>query len=419
MVQLRNVSLSPVGDRSHKGMFMIALVSRFRMSRKKKLLRCGSILSACVALGASMPHARAATTVNFGKDQFFTLGLGVRAQYLSHDTTMPGNKDAASASDLRIYMGAQFHKYVKSTLNLERLRDGNWNVLDGVLQVERWKAFNIWGGRMLTPSDRSNLDGPYFLSTYAFPIVSQYPGAWSGRDDGISVWGKLLKDRFRYVAGVYRGHNWVRGGSNYGEHPLFAARMEYNFLDPEPSPAYYTASTYYGKADILAIGLAGQYETDGVGTAQDKGDYKAWNVDGLFEKRIGEGAKYGVYTLEGAYYQYYTGGVKDIAAGYGQRSGDYGNVGGVNDGTAFLASTAYLIPYRLGWGRLQPLVRYQQFCFRKDMYGPGHPKTTQLDLGGNYVMDGHNLRFTFDYVRYKPMGTRAVGAFLLGMQFQY
>lgn len=119
-----------------------------------------------------------------------------------------------------------------------------------------------------------------------------------------------------------------------------------------------------------------------MGTAQDKGDYKAWNIDGLFEKRIGEGAKYGVYTLEGAYYQYYTGGVKDIAAGYGQHSADYGNVGGVNDGTAFLASTAYLIPYRLGWGRLQPLVRYQQFRFKKDMYGPGHPKTTQLDLGG-------------------------------------
>nr|WP_244191987.1 hypothetical protein [Komagataeibacter swingsii] len=134
---------------------MIALVPRFMMSQKKKLLRCGGILSACVVIGAAMPQpARAGTTVNFGKDQFFTLGPGGRAQYLSHDTTMPGNGDAASASDLRIYMGAQFHKYVKSTLNPERLRDGNWNVLDGILQVERWKAFNIWGGRMLTPRAR-------------------------------------------------------------------------------------------------------------------------------------------------------------------------------------------------------------------------------------------------------------------------
>ncbi|MFT8445918.1 MAG: porin, partial [Acetobacter orientalis] len=141
-------------------------------------------------------QAHAVATVNLGKDQFFTLGVGVRAQYLSHDSTVPGNKDSASADDLRIYMGAQFHKYVKSTLNLERLRDGNWNVLDGILQVEPWKAFNIWGGRMLTPSDRSNLDGPYFLSTYSFHMVAQSPGAWSGRDDGNAILGKLAKDHF-------------------------------------------------------------------------------------------------------------------------------------------------------------------------------------------------------------------------------
>ncbi|MFT8944491.1 hypothetical protein [Acetobacter pasteurianus] len=372
-------------------------------------------------VSAALPQSsHAAATFNFGKDQFFTLGVGVRGQYLSNDpNATPAHSGAASANDLRIYMGAQFHKYVKSTLNLERLRDGNWNVLDGILQIEPWKFFNVWMGRMLTPSDRSNLDGPYFLSTYAFPFVSQYPGAWSGRDDGITVWGKLVKDHFRYMAGVYRGHNWVQGGSNYGEHPLFAARLEYNFLDPEPSPAYYTASTYYGKADILAIGLAGQYETDGVGTAQDKGDYKAWNIDGLFEKKIGKNAKHGVYTLEGAYYQYYTGGVQDIASGYRQRAAEYGNVGGISDGTAFLASTAYLIPYTLGWGRLQPLVRYQEFRFKKDLYGSGHPKTTQFDAGANYVLDGHNLRFTLDYVRYHEAHTKASNAFLLGMQLQY
>ena len=401
---------------------MVALLSRFSLSRKTKLFQCGTtILSLCAVVSAALPQlSHAAATFNFGKDQFFTLGVGVRGQYLSNDpNATPVHSGAASANDLRIYMGAQFHKYVKSTLNLERLRDGNWNVLDGILQVEPWKFFNVWMGRMLTPSDRSNLDGPYFLSTYAFPFVSQYPGAWSGRDDGITVWGKLVKDHFRYMAGVYRGHNWVQGGSNYGEHPLFAARLEYNFLDPEPSPAYYTASTYYGKADILAIGLAGQYETDGVGTAQDKGDYKAWNIDGLFEKKIGKNAKHGVYTLEGAYYQYYTGGVQDIASGYRQRAAEYGNVGGISDGTAFLASTAYLIPYTLGWGRLQPLVRYQEFRFKKDLYGSGHPKTTQFDAGANYVLDGHNLRFTLDYVRYHEAKTKASNAFLLGMQLQY
>nr|WP_246387208.1 porin [Gluconacetobacter sacchari] len=394
--------------------------SRFSVSRKKSVLRCGSVLSACVAIGMTMPRAAsAAVTVDLGPESNFTLGVGVRAQYMTADPSTPDNGSAAAAADLRVYMGAQWYRFIKSTLNLERIRDGNWNVLDGIFQIEPWKAFNVWFGRMLPGSDRSNLDGPYFLSTYAFPIVAQYPGSWSGRDDGMSIWGKLLKDRFRYVAGVYRGHNWNPGASAYGHQPLFAGRLEYNFLDPEPSPAYYTASTYYGKADILAIGLAGQYQADGVGSAQEKGDYKAWNVDGLFEKRIGRNARAGVYTLEGAYYQYYTDGVRDVAPGYRQPSADFGNIGGINSGTAFLASTAYLIPYRLGWGRLQPLVRYQQFRYRKGLYGPGHPKTNQFDAGANYIMDGHNLRFTFDYVRYAPTGARVSNAFLIGMQFQY
>lgn len=387
--------------------------------RKTWLFWAGTV-SALAAMNAATPRAaRAAMTIDLGPQQSFTLGVGVRGQYMTQDPSTPDNSSAAAASDLRIYMGARFHRYVKATLNLERIRDGNWDVLDGILQIEPTGAFNIWLGRMLPGSDRSNLDGPYFLSTYAFPIVSQYPGMWSGRDDGVSVWGRLAADHFRYVSGIYRGHNRIPDGSDNGDHPLFAGRVEYNVLDPEPSPAYYTASTYYGRADILAIGLAGQYQVDGVGSAQRKGDYKAWNVDGLFEKRIGRNASAGVYTLEGAYYQYHTDGVTDIPPGYNGRSADYGNVGGISSGTAFLASTAYLIPYRLGWGRMQPLVRYQEFRYARGLYGQGHPKTRQFDAGANYVLDGHNLRFTFDYVHYTPAQGKKADAFLLGMQFQY
>lgn len=131
---------------------MIPVSPRFSGKLTTHLSRYSRILSTCFILGTiTSQYARAAVTVNFGKDQFFTIGVGVKAQYLSKDpAATPSNSSAASASNLRIYMGAQFHKYVKTTLNLERLRDGNWNVLDGILQIEPWKAFNVWGGRMLT-----------------------------------------------------------------------------------------------------------------------------------------------------------------------------------------------------------------------------------------------------------------------------
>jgi hypothetical protein len=47
------------------------------------------------------------------------------------------------------------------------------------------------------------------------------------------------------------------GASNQNQDPLFATRVAYNFWDPEPAPAYYTSSTYYGKADILTVALVG------------------------------------------------------------------------------------------------------------------------------------------------------------------
>lgn len=391
-----------------------------RPMRGQATLRVTAVLCGGLAgLLLQASPAQAAITVNLGPEQSFTMGVGVRGQYMTADPSTPDGGSAAAASDLRVYMGGQIIHMVKATLNVERIRDGNWNVLDGILQFEPMKSVNLWLGRMLPGSDRSNLDGPYFLSTYAFPTVAQYPGMWSGRNDGATVWGKLAHDRFRYMAGVYKGHNWVDGGSGDGHNPLFAGRIEYNFLDPEPSPAYYTASTYYGKADILAIGLAGQYQVNGVGSAQQRGDYKAWNVDGLFEKRIGQKARYGVYTLEAAYYQYHTDGVRDIAPGFNNHKADYGNIGGINAGTAFLVSTAYLIPWRVGWGRIQPLLRYQQFRYAKDLYGAGNPKTRQFDAGANYVMDGHNLRFTFDFARYTPASGAQSNAFLLGMQMQY
>ncbi|WP_408870614.1 hypothetical protein [Asaia sp. HN010] len=88
--------------------------------------------------------AEAAITVNLGPEQSFTMGVGVRGQYMTTDPSTPDGGDATAASDLRIYMGGQIVHMVKATLNVERIRDGNWNVLDGILQFEPMKAVNLW-----------------------------------------------------------------------------------------------------------------------------------------------------------------------------------------------------------------------------------------------------------------------------------
>ena len=51
-------------------------------------------------------------------------------------------------------------------------------------------------------------------------------------------------------------------GPNTDGDLLYAYRVVFNFLDPEPG--YYAQSSYFGKKDILALGFAGQYQDHAV-----------------------------------------------------------------------------------------------------------------------------------------------------------
>src|SRR6202020_2911314 len=96
---------------------------------------------------------------------------------------------------------------------------------------------------------------------------------------------------------------------------------------------------YYGAVDVLTLAFALQYEENGVGTALHRGDYTGWNMDLLFEKKL----SFRVITLEGAYYNYDPGGVKDVVPGFGG-AGSTANVGGINQGDGYLIGADYLIP---------------------------------------------------------------------------
>jgi hypothetical protein len=51
-------------------------------------------------------------------------------------------------------------------------------------------------GRMLPPSDRANLSGPFYVSAWSFPgVVSNYPNLAVGRDNGMLLWGKRARNR--------------------------------------------------------------------------------------------------------------------------------------------------------------------------------------------------------------------------------
>ncbi|NTV09203.1 MAG: porin [Zoogloea sp.] len=356
--------------------------------------------------GMAASGAQAGATLSFGDDKSVSVGLGMRSSFTSEEKGAPDGSSRSKDFNLdsvRLYINASMSKTIKATFNTERDSDGNIKLLDGYAQFEPMAEFNVWAGRMLPPSDRANLDGPYYLNAWAYPgVVSQYPAIFAGRDDGVLAWGKVMDKKVVYSVGIFQGRNRtpVATTSNQGDNLLYAGRVAFNFWDPEPAPAYYTGSTYYGAADILTVGLAGQYQKDGVGSIATRDAYSAWNADLLMEKRLPAG----VATLEGAYYKY----------AFDQAAATADVNGGVTAGKAYLAGGAFLFPTKVGWGQFQPYVRYQKF--KADVTSN---ETKQSDVGVNYIIDGANAKLSATYSKAESTGTDSRNAVILGLQLQF
>jgi hypothetical protein len=379
---------------------------------KKHQLNAAAVAGAAALLLGGASAANAGGVISFGDDQSISVGFGMRTQFSSTQNGAPngGTGNDIDVSSLRLYISGSLNSWLKGTFNTERGINDSIILMDGYVQIEPTDGFNVWVGRLLPPSDRSNLDGPYYLNTWNYPMVSQYPSVAIGRDDGAVVWGKLFAKKLVYSVGVFQGHNDFSGASDQAGNFLYAGRLAVNILDPEPAPAYYTGSTYYGAANILTVAFAGQYEKAGVGTAALAGDYKAYNFDILYENKMSSA---GSVTLEGAYYNYNTGGVVDVASNY-NGAGAYANVGGITQGTAYLAGADYLFPGKVAVGQFQPTFRYQHFDNTLS-----HVDTNTYDAGVNFIISGPNAKISAIYTKSDPSVGKANNAFVLGIQVQY
>lgn len=370
--------------------------------------------------GASTSYA--GQTFEMGDNKSLSLGFGLRSSFTSVQNGAPDGTSRSKSfniDDTRLYITGHLNKMISGTLNTERDAAGNIVLMDGFTEVGFSDDFNVRAGRVIPPSDRSNLDGPFYLNAWQFPgVVSQYPSLAIGRDNGMLVWGKPMGGKFVYSVGAFTGHNAVAKDSNAAASPLYAGRLVYNFLDPEPAQAYYNASTYYGSNNILTVALVFQHQNDGVGSSPSAaGSYNSWSTDFLYEsKETGSG----VITVEGAYYKY---GLGAVDCGSGEPgavacAGSGTNVGGLIAGKAYLATVAYLFPEQVGMGKFQPFVRFQKF--NRDV---SQTTNKQSDIGVNYVMDGHNSRISavlskLEDTRLSP-ALSSRNQFILGYQFQY
>lgn len=347
-----------------------------------------ALAAAMLAMGTA-PAVLAGGKLEISEDSFVTVGAGLRSTVKFVDDGAPsGDSDSTdfALDSMRLYIGGQLLPGFKFTLNTEKLDGEDMEIIDGIFQYEPTAGFNVWMGRMLTPADRIEMNGPYYAlswNQYTVPLYASDQGGQAGRlgrDEGMTVWGTLGK--FQYAVGAFDG---LEGGANQDDSVLFATRLAYNFWNMEGNPAYYTSSTYYGGAgDVLTLAVSAQTQKDGAGTALDPADFSGYAVDFLMEKVLPAG---GVVTLEGEYKDFDV----DLTPAALADTDPDDKCFCLFDGDAYFVTAGYLFSEAVGLGKFQPYVRFNE-------NSPSAGDSSELtEYGVNYVIKSHNLRFNANY----------------------
>ncbi len=331
--------------------------------------------------------------IEFGEDKFITIGAGLRTGVTSISPDGGTDDIDFSLQSMRLYIGGQINENVKMTFNTARV-DGEIDVLDAIAQFEFSEGVNLWIGKMLAPSSRIEMNGPYYALTwnqYTQPLFAQdqdAPGdgfegkaGTFGRDDGVTFWGSA--DKFQYAIGLFDGFNGVSPDSL-----LLAARFAYNFLAKEQNPAYYTSSTYYGGlGDIFTVALTFQTQSDGVGDVDEGGDFTGTSVDVFWENAFDGGSALTVEAEFKTFDSDFTGvgTVPSDGCGLTPTTGFC-----LFDGDSYFVAAGYLFP-KTGKVAYQPYVRFVS-------NEPSDAVDSDLtEAGINFVIDGHNARLNLNF----------------------
>ena len=348
--------------------------------------------------------AAAGAKIKIDDDKYFQIGVGVRGSVsVEEDAATNGTDNSFNPApeNIRLYTVSQVHKNVQVEYNTE-LNTESINLLDVIVKLDLG-VFDLWVGRQLPPSDRANMDGPFYLNAaWSYPMVQSFgnqgcAGCNGARDNGMAFHGEVNGGKFKWAYGVFEG---LAGGADQADNVRHAASLTYAFDDAEPG--FYSGSTYFGSKKITTLNLAMHHEEDGVGTAANRGNFTGYSADVLIERTLGNGA---VVDLEGAYYDWDTDNKSDAT---------------ITQGNSFFVLASYLMPGKTSIagieGQLQPYTRYQGY--NRDMKNTSGNTgyTDRIEAGVNYVIDAFNAKVTALWQQTEDV--TSVNSYILGMQFQ-
>lgn len=412
----------------------------------KKFLVAGAALALVTGMASTLPSAYAGGTIKADDDKWISIGMGMRMSFNGNENGAPDGKsydNNFTINNTRIYLNGQIHKYIKFTFNTECFNcasnsgrfggtntfAGNSNIglIDAIGKIEYNEKVNFWFGRTLVPTDRGELNGPFYHPTFDGFKTPFFPADQSanfgssnaandgaglyGRDNGVVFFGKLhpAGTHLLYVMSVFQGQN---GGPNTGSSLMYSGRLQWNLLNDEmvDNPGYYTAGTYYGGVgDILSLAMGFSHQKDGVGTSVTKSDFNGIVFDALFEKLLPNNL--GVITIDGEFKRFwannrnsFTDGV--LAGGTGLTTPC--GCGAANlpspgmwvlNGNSWTVYGLWLIGPKVGWGQIQPYGRFTRIS------PIDSSQREEWEAGMNYVISAFNARVSA-YWQYGDLATK-------------
>ena len=368
-------------------------ISTLRKSKIAHVARCAIIPLGSLVLAGFASPAVSGVTLHSG-NSYVTLDYDVQAWYQSRSytsATIPGGLNNFYLRRNRIVLSGQFNSVVGFFVDTDAPVDGQQGFNDrsmfypdAYITIDPNDTFQFLVGKFKEPFARENLEDCFGALTLDRSLLLAYSPFVHSRDTGVAMWGNLHNAMYQYRVMISNGRQGL--GTPKSE-PMVTGRLTASFLDPEYGYGY--ESTYLGTMKVLTIGAAYQYQPNVVWynyTGQtDPKNYEAWTTDIFYEYPF----RSGTYTASAAYMHYSTGNAINS-------SNPDPNLPIDAQLQGYYVKAGYLMPRKVGIGRLQFFLRYENSKYNLTT---GYGNQQWKGGGFNYYFSGEQLKATAELDR--------------------
>ena len=392
----------------------LARSSTMRRTTTKRL--AGACALAFLAWAGS---ASAGPTIAFGKEGNLTFNYSLQAWGQARDFSSA--TDSGKSTDFflrrnRLTFSGQFNDLVGFYANLDAPSDSKYGqddksifFRDSYITIDQSDGLRFMVGRFKNAFTRENLEACFDPLTMDRAEVLAYTPWGGSRDTGAAVWGNLADGKFQYKFMVSDGRE---GDAVAKDSPRLTGRVHLTLLDPEYEYGY--RGTYLGTRNVFTIGASYDYQKsvaygDYIGKTDIK-DYKAWTADVFWEQPTSSGT----FTASAAVMRYDTGKVH-----WGLAPDP--NLPATTDLEGWYVKAGYLLPQKIGPGRLQIFGRHEV----SDYNLPTGYRDQKWDgIGFHYLLNGQLLKLSFEAAKVKfdvqnptDASQRDYNQYTMGLQF--